>query len=90
MGTAELCCDSLSQTSSRQVRQEGAGKSGSCMGGATGWRLLQNNREVLNWTQDTGRITQSGVPGQDYAKVYISSPIVLVRCWQTHGCALAW
>lgn len=21
------------------------------MGGATGWRLLQDNREVLNWTQ---------------------------------------
>lgn len=26
MGAAELCCDSLFQTSSRQVRQEGVGK----------------------------------------------------------------
>lgn len=53
MGAAELCYDSLFQTSSRQVRQEGAGKSSSCLGGAAGRRLEQHNGEVwkvLNWT----------------------------------------
>lgn len=45
MGAAEFCSESLLRTGSRQVRQEGLGRVI-----WMGWRLVQNNREILNWT----------------------------------------
>lgn len=52
MGAAEFCSESLFQTRARQVRQEGLGRENPGWGGATGWRLVPNNREILNWTGD--------------------------------------
>lgn len=50
MGAAEFCSESLLRTSFRQVRQEGLGRVNLEWGGATGWRLVQNNRQVYNLT----------------------------------------